>query len=102
MTTTWIIDWMQTTPSSANPSNCVQTVSWRAKGIQNEHSSTIYGTVGLPEPGSPFIPYQNLTEQTVLNWVWNNGVDKTNVEQALQQQIDSKINPTIVTPQLPW
>jgi hypothetical protein len=49
-----------------------------------------------------FIPYQSLTEQTVLGWCWANGVDKDATEAAVEQQIQNQIDPPIVTPPLPW
>jgi hypothetical protein len=55
---------------------------------------------------SPFIPYDQLTEAIVLQWIidelGNDGV--ANLEACIQGQIDSQINPPVVpvnTP-LPW
>jgi hypothetical protein len=43
-----------------------------------------------------------LTQEQVLGWVWANGVDKETVEAAVQSQLDSLVNPTVVSPPLPW
>lgn len=102
MNITWTIEWMQTTTSSDNPPNCVKIVGWRATGVQEEYTASVYGSVNLSQPGNPFIFYENLTEQTVLNWIWNNGVDKTHSEQVINQQINNEIFPPVVTPELPW
>jgi hypothetical protein len=53
-------------------------------------------------PGPDFIPYDELTQEIVLNWIWNSGVSKEATEANVQQQIDNKINPPIVSPPLPW
>jgi hypothetical protein len=55
---------------------------------------------------SPFIPYADLTEDTVIDWIQQDlGVDGVaNLEACIQGQINSQINPP-VTPQntpLPW
>jgi hypothetical protein len=57
----------------------------------------------VPTPtGTTFTPYADLTQEQVLGWVWDNGVDKDATEAAVQQQIDYQINPPVVTPPLPW
>jgi hypothetical protein len=102
MDTTWTIEWMQTTPTTAAPPECVITAAWRVVGRQDGFSSTIYGTVTFDGPGDPFIPYNSLTQDQVLSWVWENGVDKEETEAALQQQLDIQINPPLIIPPLPW
>jgi hypothetical protein len=52
--------------------------------------------------GTSFIPYQDLTLDIVLGWIWANGVDKAATEAAVQTQIDNLINPPVITPPLPW
>jgi hypothetical protein len=107
MTPTWIIQWMQTTTTSATPPEAVITVGWACNGEQVDngktYSASVYSTCTLP-PADPasFIPYQDLTQEEVLNWIWANGVDKDATEAAVQSQIDNQINPPIVNPPLPW
>ena len=36
MTPVWIIEWMQTTPTAANPSEAVLQVGWRCNGTSNK------------------------------------------------------------------
>jgi hypothetical protein len=55
---------------------------------------------------SPFIPYADLTEDTVIDWIQQDlGPDGvSNLEACIQGQINSQINPPVVpvnTP-LPW
>ena len=55
---------------------------------------------------SPFIPYADLTEDIVIDWIQQDlGVDGVaNLEACIQGQINSQINPPVVpvnTP-LPW
>jgi len=46
------------------------------------------------------IPYNELSEQTVLNWIWEI-VNKESIEQNLKIEIEKQINPTETTG-LPW
>jgi hypothetical protein len=46
-------------------------------------------------------PYENLTEQQVLEWIWAGGIDKQNFEKKLVAKIDTHKNPMSATG-LPW
>ena len=99
----WCIEWCQTTPSSADPSMCVLQIGWRANGVDDAYSSTIYSTVSLP-PANPddYIPYSELTQEDMLNWCWSNGVDRAATEAALAQMIENQKKPPVIQPPLPW
>lgn len=107
-TTTWIIEWMQTTPTTATPPETVLTAGWRCNGAQTEggtdYTGTAYGTCSFPMPaeGGQFTPYADLTQEQVLGWCWDNGVDKDATEASIQAQIDNQINPPVIQPPLPW
>ena len=101
-TITWVIEWMQTTPTTANPAECVITAGWRCNGVDGNYNGTMYGACSFPGPGTPYTPYANLTQDQVLGWCWANGVDKNAAEAAVQTQIDNQINPPVITPPLPW
>jgi hypothetical protein len=78
----------------------VTTAHWRATAVDGDHSASIYATCSWSE-GQPTTPYANLTEQTVLGWVWESGVDKDATEDALAAQIAAQKNPP-VSQGLPW
>ena len=78
----------------------VTTAHWRATAVDGDHSASIYATCSWSE-GQPTTPYANLTEQTVLGWVWESGVDKDATEAALAAQIAMQKNPP-VSQGLPW
>ena len=46
--------------------------------------------------------YVNLLPLSTLAWIYENGVDQTATQTALDGMIESQINPTVVTPALPW
>jgi len=64
----------------------VTTAHWQATAVDGEHTASIYSTCSWAD-GTPTIAYANLTEATVLGWIWSNGVDKTATEAALMAQI---------------
>jgi hypothetical protein len=47
------------------------------------------------------VPYASLTKETVLGWIWANGVDKAAVEASLEAQIELQKNPVTATG-VPW
>jgi len=106
-TFSWIVEWMQTTPTSADPSEAVLQVGWRVNGEQEDNGKTytafVYSTCTLPsaDPAS-FIPYADLTQDIVLGWCYANGVDQASAEAAVQSNIDNQINPPVIQPPLPW
>ena len=103
MTPVWIIEYMQTTPTSANPSEAVLQVGWRCNGQDGDYSGTVYSTCTLPaaDPAS-FTPYADLTQDQVLGWIWANGVNQAATEAAVAQQIEMQKNPPTIQPPLPW
>ena len=107
MTQVWQIQWMQTTTTSATPPQAVITVGWACNGEQVDNGKTytasVYSTCSVPAPNpDDFTPYQDLTLNQVLGWIWANGVDKDATEAAVQTHIDNLINPPVTNPPLPW
>lgn len=73
---------------------------WTATAVDGEYTASIYSTCSFGE-GTPTIPYNQVTEQEVLNWCWANGVDKSAVEAALAQNIALQKNP-VTAAGVPW
>jgi hypothetical protein len=78
----------------------VTTAHWTATAVDGEVSASIYSTCGWSE-GAPTVPYESLTPEAVLAWVWASGVDKQATEAALAAQIETQKNPVAATG-LPW
>jgi hypothetical protein len=104
MTTfTWSIVQMDCYPEIDGQQKVVFNAHWICQGNDGEISSKIYSTqVIAADSQKAFTPYEQLTEEKVLEWVWQSGVDKLVIENAVQQQIQNQITPSIVAPQLPW
>ncbi len=85
------------------PDGAVYTAHWTASAVDEGYSACIYNTASFtPDPTSPsFVPYDELTEADVLDWVWASGVDKDATEASLAEQIELKKNPVTATG-VPW
>jgi hypothetical protein len=95
MTTTWTISQLDRKTADG----FVTTAHWQATAVDGEHTASIYSTCSWAD-GTVNTPYADLTQATVLGWVWES-VDKQATEDALAAQIEAKKNP--VTAQgLPW
>lgn len=86
---TWSITRLVVEPTK----NLVTKVEWACKGA----SESAYGTIPVEEDNSkPFIPYVNLTEDTVLEWI-KPKLNVAEIEKALSAVAQSDATPT-----LPW
>lgn len=108
-TFTWSITQMQAYPQADGEVDVVFQVTWACQGVEVS-SGTTYQTTSIGvQPvtytaGTPFIPYDQLTEQQVLDWVFTalgqDGI--TTVEDGVQSVINAQINPPVVNLPLPW
>ena len=101
-TLSWIIERLLVKPTEGSLTDVVITADWRCNGSQDSYSGTCYGSCSFAPPTENFTPYADLTEQQVLNWCWENGVDKTAIEANVSLQIANQINPPVVVLPLPW
>lgn len=89
----------------AGYSNVVYLISWLASDSDGTNVAQRGGEVEVPTPaGGTFIPYEQLTEPTVINWV----KDVLGPEQVAAIEADLNIQilymqqPPVTTPPLPW
>ena len=78
----------------------ITTAHWTATATDGDYTASIYSTCSWAD-GTPTIAYADLTQETVLGWVWANGVDKQATEDALAAQIALQKNPVTATG-TPW
>jgi hypothetical protein len=105
-TIVWSVTAMDAYPQAQGQADVVFNVHFTCAGTQIEENKTyfasVYSTCQVEFTGGTYTPYDQLTQEQVLGWIWNSGVDKDVTEAAVQSQIDGQINPTVVTPPLPW
>ena len=87
----WSITKLHIYPESNGLSDVVIAASYKVGSIS--------GTVTVKPPGANFVPFADLTEAQVLNWVWAE-VDKAGVE--ARAEAASAILPAPVEMALPW
>jgi hypothetical protein len=94
--TTWTIT--QTDYQTAD--GFITTAHWTAVTVDGDYTASIYSTCSFAT-ATPAIPYADVTEAEVLDWCWNNGVDKDATEAALAANIELQKNPVTATG-TPW
>jgi len=102
ITLSWIIERLLVKPTEGSLTDVVITADWRCNGTQDNYSGTCYGSCSFQPPSGEFTPYPDLTQEQVLNWCYENGVDQAAIEANVSLQIENQINPPVVTLPLPW
>jgi hypothetical protein len=102
ITLSWIIERLLVKPTEGTLTDVVITADWRCNGSQDNYSGTCYGSTSFAPPSGSFTPYDQLTEQQVLDWCFANGVDQAAIQANVTQQINDQINPPVIAPPLPW
>ena len=101
-TINWIIESLLVRKTEGTLTDVVITADWRCNGSQDNYSGTCYGSCSFQPPSGSFTPYPDLTQDQVLQWCYENGVDKNAIEANVTLQIENQINPPVVTLPLPW
>lgn len=93
---------MQTQKQLDGLTDVVISASWLCNDDNN--MVRIGGTTEFSPPQSNFVPYDQLTQPTVLQWVFDNlGQDKVfSIEADLQAQLDYINNPPVTILPNPW
>ena len=102
MTILWLIERLLVKPTEGSLTDVVITADWRCNGSQETYSGTCYGSCSFQPPSGSFTPYEDLTQDQVLDWCYANGVDKNAIEANVTAQINDQINPPVVALPLPW
>ena len=101
-TINWIIESLIVRKVEGSLTDVVITADWRCNGTDETYSGTCYGSCSFQPPSGSFTPYPDLTQDQVLQWCYENGVDKTAIEANVTTQIENQINPPVVVLPLPW
>ena len=103
VTYVWQVSQLDCLPQAPEGADYVVTAHWQLVGTDGTYSGSVYSTCSFPVvTGEAFVPYADLTLDTVLGWCYANGVDQASAEAAVAQQIADQKNPPIVSPPLPW
>lgn len=105
ITNTWSVVQMDCYPEADGETDVVFTVHWTLTGTDGTYTGSVYGSQGVAvDAAAPFTPYADLTQDQVIGWVQDAmGAEQvTAYEDNVAQQIADQINPSVVTPDLPW
>jgi len=98
----WQITAMNCSTTEQNPDTVI-VVHWTCSGTDGTYNGSVYSTCNITyEADTPYTPYDQLTQDQVLGWVWTTYGNKDSAQAAVQTQIDNQINPPVVSPPLPW
>lgn len=96
---------MKSYPTYEGLENVVFDIGYLCVGTDEEYSAQVYGNTKIElSTDQPFTPYENLTQEQVLTWIFDGKVNKNEVELNIQKQIvDQKILlPEMQEIPLPW
>jgi hypothetical protein len=104
---TWKVTGIKTRTEGSNQDAVVQTY-WTKTGTDDDGDTGVFSgatpftTLNMPE-GYTFIPFNELTEETVLDWIKAMVTDgyEEHVNGQIQKQIDLKKNP-LIDAVMPW
>ena len=106
ITNTWNIVAMNCKPDVNGMLDYVVTAHWALSATDGTYTGSVYGTASFEvDPAkSNYVPYANLTLDQVIAWTQAAvGTEQVaSYEKSVADQIEAQINPTIVTPPLPW
>lgn len=101
----WAVNSMTAYPEADGYTNVVFQVAWVCSATDGVNNTATYGSVDLTlDPSSPFTPYNDLTLDQVLGWVFDKlgEAGKAEAEATCYAQLAAMAAPTTVTPPLPW
>lgn len=101
----WGIAEIKAYPTLDDKTDVVCSVVWKLVATTGEYGSQIQGSLDLPtEHLEPFTPYDQLTETQVLGWVKDIMGPKqvSEYEKGALADLESLINPPVITLPLPW
>ena len=87
-------------PQEEGQTDVVYNVHWNVTGVEGEYSVTNIGTQIVPlSEGSTFIPFEDLTNEIVVEWTKEAMGEETvaSIETSIANQIQELITPTSVT-----
>jgi hypothetical protein len=102
VTYNWNFNPLESYPTASGQTDVVFLVHWQAYGATGSYQGSSIGTQTVSyDTGSVFVPFEELTYETVYNWV-SASMDMSAIEENITQQIENKINPPVLIQQAPW
>lgn len=95
-TFTWRILGTRCIPLEGQFYDVINWSQWECLGVETDNE-TYYkeaSDVGemdfVLDPQAPYVPRDEITDETILNWIWSGGVNKEAVEADVQAKLNSQ------------
>ena len=105
VTYTWNFNPLESYPTASEHTDVVFLVHWQLYGSTGSYQGSSIGTQRVTyDTGSTFIPFNELTYNTVYNWITASmGIKTMNqITASVYQSIENQINPPVLIQQAPW
>lgn len=93
-------NWVITQTNYETATKFITQAHWTCSAVDGDYTASVYSTCSW-QPGTPTVPYADVTMIEVLDWVWASGVSKDATEAALAQNIELQKNP-VTAAGVPW
>jgi len=102
----WVVSQMDTKPQEGNLNDVVINVHWRreARTVDGDkvYLADTYGAMACSTPSeTDFTAYPDLTFDQVCGWL-EAGLNVVGIDESLDSQIETQINPPIIVLPNPW
>ena len=96
---TWKVETVQYVAASGG----IESAHWRCTAADGENADSNYGLTQVPDfDVDSMIPYDDVTESNVLDWVWStSAIDKNEVEDSVKASVAEMAAPVRKTG-TPW
>jgi hypothetical protein len=100
----WNFNPLESYPTASGETDVVFLIHWQVSAETGSYTARQIGTQHVEyTSGSVFIPFNELTFDTVYGWVTSSMGEQYNIITAsLIQNIENQINPPILIQQAPW
>ena len=101
---TWTITQLSVYPKSEGEADVVCAAAWNVSGTDGTYNGSLNGSTAFKlDPNAPFIPFDQLTQEQVLGWVWDSMGEegKATAEADVDAQIEYAASQVQNAP-LPW
>ena len=102
---TWSFNPLESYATSSEQTDVVFLVHWQLYGSTGSYQAYTIGIQNVTyNTGSVFIPFEELTYDTVYNWMTASmGEERMNqCTASVAQQIENQINPPVLVQRAPW
>jgi len=100
---TWKIKRLDCYNQYNNVQNVIYSIYWIVTKSDDKLSVNRSGQTDIVINGTNFIPFEDLSEQIVIDWLFEQmGDDKQKIEEAITLQLNEIISPTKVSLTPPW